>query len=323
MPFLEHDGVTRELPLGDTMVGGGSQADWRLQTINLAPRHFTVRVGSDATAVLTAYGMQIVELNGAELTGPASLAHGDEVIAGAGIFVYLARIDAPTAAAAPTPHPAPTEPSTDASIHTSTDPTNDPSPAPSATAATDAPAALPVATPPASPTVRARAYLVDILGSVAYPLSDDVVGIGRDPVNHIVLRDAATSRFHADVRLAQTGVFVFRSMGANGSTVNEEPTGRIPRPLAEGDIIRIGETALQYVTVPPAGVRVVTRSDVAPGPRRHQPTPIHRSAEPNTVPGPIQPPAPGYGRAIALIVAVLLAAGLAFLVWRMRGAPHP
>src|ERR1700722_15487620 len=102
MPFLEHDGVPRELPLGDTMVGGGSQADWRLQTINLAPRHFTVRVDGDGGPTLTAYGLQGVELNRPELTGATALAHGDEIIAGAGICVYLARIDGPAATSAST-----------------------------------------------------------------------------------------------------------------------------------------------------------------------------------------------------------------------------
>jgi len=309
MPFLEHDGVTRELPLGDTMVGGGSQADWRLQLINLAPRHFTVRVDGSGGAVLTAYGTQVVEINGVATAAPHPLAHGDEVIAGAGIFVYLARIDGAGAIAA------------EASAASAAAPV-----IPEMSSATAGSGAS--ATPPESPGAAgtatrdaglAPAYLVDATGSHVYPLVDDLVGIGRDPVNHVVLRDAATSRFHADVRRAPTGAYVFRSLGANGSTVNETLAGRTPRALAEGDVIRIGGATLRFTTAPPPGARVVPRSDVAPGPRAHQPTPIYRSDEPNTVPPPIEPRAGGRGRLIAIIAGVLLAVAVAYVAWTMRG----
>jgi pSer/pThr/pTyr-binding forkhead associated (FHA) protein len=136
------------------------------------------------------------------------------------------------------------------------------------------------------------------------------------------VRDAATSRFHADVRRAPTGAYVFRSMGTNGSTVNEEPAGRTPRSLSEGDVIRIGGTALRFTAAPPASVRVVSRSEVAPGPRKHQPTPIYRSDEPNTVPPPIESGRVTRGRVIATIAAVVVAAALGFAVWAMRGALH-
>ena len=331
MSFLEHDGVTRELPVGDTMVGGGSQADWRLQTINLAPRHFTVRADSSGSAVLTAYGTQVVEINGEAVTAPHPLAHGDEIIAGVGIFVYLARIDAAgagapeTRGATPADTPLPVAPPVAVQVAVPVAP-------PLANASIVAPAAgpAPATVPAASGTAErpprdlglTRLYLVDVTASVAYPLADDVVGIGRDPVNHVVVRDAATSRFHADVRRAPTGAYVFRSMGTNGSTVNEEPAGRTPRPLAEGDVIRIGGTALRFTAAPPAGVRIVPRSEVAPGPRKHQPTPIYRSDEPNTVPPPTQSGRVGRGWVIATIAAVVLAAAVAVAVWAMRGGLH-
>lgn len=312
MPFLEHDGVTRELTAGETMVGAGSQAGWRLQTINLAPRHFTVSVGSDGQAVLSPYGTQPVEINGTPLTGTHTLEHGDEIIAGAGIFVYLARLDAPGPRIS-VPVPVQTEPS-------------DAPPAPLAALAA-APVASPAAaaapaTPRTAGAAPARAYLVDLSASLAYPLGDEIVGIGRDAVNHIVLKDAATSRFHADVRRAPTGAYVFRSMGTNGSTLNDTPAGRTPRALADGDTIRIGGSSLRFTTTPPPGTRVVAPKDVAPGPRAPQATPIYRSDEPNTVPPPIEPRAARRGRLMAITAAILVAVVVLVALWMLRGAPH-
>jgi predicted component of type VI protein secretion system len=304
MPFLEHDGVTRELVAGDTMVGAGSQAGWRLQTINLAPRHFTVTVAADGAVSVAPYGTQMVEVNGATLTSPHTLEHGDEIIAGVGIFVYLARIDAPG-------------PRISLPVPVQTEASEPPARAP-------APISTPVPAPdPAAPrrTAAARAYLVDLSTGLAYPLADDVVGIGRDAVNHIVLKDAATSRFHADVHRAPTGAYVFRSMGANGSTLNDAPAGRTPRPLADGDTIRIGGSSLTFTTTPPPGTRVVAPREVAPGPRAPQPTPIYRSDEPNTVPPPVEQSAQRK-KLIAITAAILVAVVILVALWMLRGAHH-
>jgi predicted component of type VI protein secretion system len=309
MPFLEHDGVTRELVAGDTMVGAGSQAGWRLQTINLAPRHFTVTVAADGAVSVAPYGTQMVEVNGATLAGPHVLEHGDEIIAGAGIFVYLARIDAPG-------------PRISQPVPVQTDASEPAPPAPPARA--PAPVSTPVPAPDAAAPRRApaaRAYLVDLSTGLAYPLSDDTVGIGRDAVNHIVLKDAATSRFHADVHRAPTGAYVFRSMGANGSTLNDTPAGRTPRPLADGDTIRIGGSSLTFTTTPPPGTRVVAPREVAPGPRAPQPTPIYRSDEPNTVPPPVEHFAQRKKR-LVITAAILVAVVILVALWLLRGAHH-
>jgi pSer/pThr/pTyr-binding forkhead associated (FHA) protein len=135
------------------------------------------------------------------------------------------------------------------------------------------------------------------------------------------VRDAATSRFHADVRRAPSGAYVFRSMGTNGSTLNDTPAGRTPRALADGDTIRIGGSSLRFTTAPPPGTRVVAPKDVAPGPRAHQPTPIYRSDEPNTVPSPVEPRA-SRGKLIAITAAILVAAVVLVVLWMLRGGHH-
>jgi len=100
MPYLEHDGVTRELPQGETLVGSGSEVDWRLQTINLAPRHFTVHVDTTGATVVTPVRSHDVDVNGTPITGPRALAHGDEIIAGAGIFAFRESLEAAAASTA-------------------------------------------------------------------------------------------------------------------------------------------------------------------------------------------------------------------------------
>jgi FHA domain-containing protein len=273
MPFLEHDGVTRELAIGDTLVGSGSEADWRLQTINMAPRHFSVHVDESGATVLTALRAQDVDVNGSSLSAPCALADGDEIIAGAGIFTFHQQLEPPVPAAAPTP--------------------------------------------------GARAYLVDIVAGAAYPLARDSVGIGRDPVNHVVVRDLAVSRFHAEVKAAPTGGgFTFRSMGTGGSTLNGSLVGGAPRALTEGDMIRVGGTALRYTLVPPPpAVRIVHRADIPPGgppggPSR-QPTPIARVGEPITVDPPAAPAWRGFGglsgRTVVFTAAALVV--LALIAW--------
>jgi hypothetical protein len=239
MPYLEHDGVTRELPQGETLVGSGSEVDWRLQTINLAPRHFTVHVDSQGVAVLTPCRSHDVDVNGTEVSAPRSLNHGDEIIAGAGIFAFVQALES--------------------------------SEAPSAT--------------PGAP-----AYLVDIGAGLAYPLTDEPVTIGRDPVNQVAVRDASVSRFHAEVRpTADRQAFVIRSMGAGGSSVNGVLIGGTPRQLAEGDLVRIASTTLRFTLVPPPPVlRIVTRADVPAGPRLRPSAGKQRAMEAPTQ-GPTDP----------------------------------
>lgn len=282
MPFLEHDGVTRELPPGDTLVGSGSEADWRLQTINLAPRHFVVSVGPAGQATLSSVRAQDLDVNGEPLSAPRTLAHGDEIIAGAGVFAYLQSLQ-PAAPAAP----------------------------------------------------ATRAYLIDIAGLAAFPLAATPVRIGRDPTSEIVVRDAMVARFHAEVRPADPAAgdgpaYTIRALAAAGSTVNGSLIGGAPRPLAEGDLIRLGTTTLRFTTAaPPAAARVVVRSEppTAAGARTRMPPLPQRASEPTSSPPP--PPSPTLAdtlRAaaarprnvvIALVVVVLLAA-MALL----RGGGH-
>lgn len=103
MPYLEFDGTARELPRGETVVGSGSQAAWRVQDAGLAARHFTVAVDqSDAATLAPVSTQSVVVVNGRQLgMSGVALQDGDRVSAGAAHFVF-----AQQAGRAPSPTPA-------------------------------------------------------------------------------------------------------------------------------------------------------------------------------------------------------------------------
>jgi predicted component of type VI protein secretion system len=270
MPYLDHDGVKHELPPGDTLVGSGSDAGWRLQTINLAPRHFTVNVDGAGVVVLTPHSTHDVDVNGETLTAARALQHNDEIIAGAGIFTFLASADgAPAATAAPT----------------------------------------------------AAAYLIDIRGGLAYALDGETVTIGRDPMNQIVVKDPAVSRFHAEVRTTpDKRAFTVRSMGAAGSSVNGVLVGGNPRQLAEGDLVRIAGTTLRFTTqTPPAVMRIVTRGDLpATGLRSRQSGALQSAVEAPTLGGRDPGSASSAGSRGTWVTAALVTTGALLAVLILR-----
>ena len=52
------------------------------------------------------------------------------------------------------------------------------------------------------------AFLVDDRAGEAYQIGRAPLGIGRDPVSHVIVLDPAVSRFHAEVRSTTTVVIV-------------------------------------------------------------------------------------------------------------------
>ena len=104
MPFIDFDGNTRELAPGETLVGSGSQASWRLPSADLAARHFTVTHGAGGETTIKSYSPQnIVTVNGRSMgADPVALNHGDVIAAGSARMVYLTSLegDRPDMAAA-------------------------------------------------------------------------------------------------------------------------------------------------------------------------------------------------------------------------------
>lgn len=92
------------------------------------------------------------------------------------------------------------------------------------------------------------AYLVNQSERSAYPLSKKSVSIGRDMASHIIVRDPAVSRFHADVR-AEAGQFVLYAQGSAGTRINGQPVTS-PRLLVEGDEIAVGGQSFRFTRQP-------------------------------------------------------------------------
>jgi pSer/pThr/pTyr-binding forkhead associated (FHA) protein len=96
MAYLIYEEERRALATGDTVVGSGAQADWRLAHADLAARHFFVGVEPDGSAIVCpGSGHNIVVLNGKQVpsTG-ASLANGDTIAAGSAFFTFVAEAGA-------------------------------------------------------------------------------------------------------------------------------------------------------------------------------------------------------------------------------------
>jgi predicted component of type VI protein secretion system len=87
----------------------------------------------------------------------------------------------------------------------------------------------------------------------AYELAKDVVTLGRDITNDIVINDPEVSRHHLRITRMADG-YTLEDLGStNGTFVNGQRLST-PRPLNNGDMVGLGETVtLGYERVRPAG----------------------------------------------------------------------
>ena len=77
----------------------------------------------------------------------------------------------------------------------------------------------------------------------------DALSIGRAPDNRMVLQDAQASSHHAEIRPDTQGYLLVDLNSRNGTFVNDQRLmAQTPRLLISGDVIRVGETRLTYVT---------------------------------------------------------------------------
>ena len=71
------------------------------------------------------------------------------------------------------------------------------------------------------------------------------VTIGRSSRNDICICDRFASRFHAELKCKGDRVFLSDASSANGTYLNGQRVSA-PMPLRPGDLIRIGETEIEY-----------------------------------------------------------------------------
>ncbi|MGD8898216.1 MAG: FHA domain-containing protein, partial [Acidobacteriota bacterium] len=73
---------------------------------------------------------------------------------------------------------------------------------------------------------------------------EEIVTIGRDPSNDLVLPDAMVSRRHAVIERRGTQFFLRDCNSANGSVVNGDRVSE--RGLRDGDLVAIGSMRLLF-----------------------------------------------------------------------------
>lgn len=131
-----------------------------------------------------------------------------------------------------------------------------------------------------------------------FALDQDLLTLGRDPGNNIVINDPQVSRQHARIT-RQGDLMVIEDMGStNGTFVNGmRLTG--PHTLANGDVISLGDTVtLTHYGVIIEGVSIATTEPLAGRPAVSEappsygpPPPIFEPAPPAYAAAPPPPPA--------------------------------
>lgn len=107
MAWLAFEMLTRELRDGKLTVGSGADADWRIATADLMPRHFILTTHGDDVSVRAGAAESVVVVNGAQLRAvPHRLVDGDLVLAGSGAFLFSGAVPRTAPAARPAGPPA-------------------------------------------------------------------------------------------------------------------------------------------------------------------------------------------------------------------------
>jgi predicted component of type VI protein secretion system len=89
MAWLATEGAAHQLADGETVVGSGPAATWRLVQHDLAPKHFIVTVQGDRATVRAATVESVVAVNARQAgTSDAELRDGDKIDAGSARFAY-------------------------------------------------------------------------------------------------------------------------------------------------------------------------------------------------------------------------------------------
>src|ERR1043166_4594119 len=89
MPWLATEGSAHQIGEGDTIVGSGPHAAWRLVSQDLAARHFVVTRRGDHVTICAAGVESVVAVNGQPIgTSPTTLHDGDMIDAGTARFAF-------------------------------------------------------------------------------------------------------------------------------------------------------------------------------------------------------------------------------------------
>jgi pSer/pThr/pTyr-binding forkhead associated (FHA) protein len=87
MPWLTTEGASHQIAEGETIVGSGTQAGWRLPSHDLGARHFVVERRGPRVTIRPCSVDNIIAVNGAQ-SGPRELNDGDTIDAGNARFLF-------------------------------------------------------------------------------------------------------------------------------------------------------------------------------------------------------------------------------------------
>ena len=89
MPWLTTEGASHQIAEGETVVGSGEQAGWRLSEHDLAARHFVIERAGTRVAVRPCGIDNVIAVNGAQSGAKHhDLKDGDVIDAGSARFLY-------------------------------------------------------------------------------------------------------------------------------------------------------------------------------------------------------------------------------------------
>lgn len=137
----------------------------------------------------------------------------------------------------------------------------------------------------------------------SFPLDRDVVTLGRDPRNTIVVQEPQVSREHA--RIVRRGPYwVIEDLGSTNGTFVNGMRLTAPYTLSDGDVIGLSEAFTLTFHVSPMGADVTEALPGRPGAARPAPpaAPAYAPPSPAAGPAPVPPPsAPPYEPAPAYV----------------------
>lgn len=91
MAWLATEGAAHQIADGETIVGSGPHAAWRLVSHDLAPKHFVITKRGESVTICAASVESVVAVNGRQAgTNAAELRDGDNIDAGSARFTYSA-----------------------------------------------------------------------------------------------------------------------------------------------------------------------------------------------------------------------------------------
>jgi pSer/pThr/pTyr-binding forkhead associated (FHA) protein len=152
-------------------------------------------------------------------------------------------------------------------------------------------------------------------GATDVPLKDDPLTIGRTDAAHFVIEgDTGLSRRHATIRREHGRVFIFDEHSTNGSFVNGAAVAPEGRTLADGDVIRIGNSTTIRVRLeeraPDSAPPVAAQAGAPP-----TSNPAPHAAGSNSLPLKLLLP--------LVAVVVLLLGAVGFGLYQLTRKPNP